>query len=202
MPILGPSNSVANNDMISKIWTNEKYGQMRIQWSYWVENIVGKGEIAPFPTMFSKSCLLLVRQNEYQWSRVKQTGLLWIHNFIVSRLIWCTTEIHHVVSYQSMVHTLCLYINRWGLVILAQSVCLSMFVFGVKVICQGQVWRSHFPNNGCYYRGISVLQIQLVFSSPEQGALRVSYCDYSPSVGAPPSSSVRPSSLHISLFTL
>ena len=33
-----------------------------------------------------------------------------------------------------------------------------------------------------------------VFSSPEHEVLRVSYCDHSPSV--------RPSSVHISLFTL
>ena len=40
MPISGTSNSAANKDMMSK------YGQMGIQLSDWVENIVGKGEIA------------------------------------------------------------------------------------------------------------------------------------------------------------
>ena len=40
MPILGFSNSGANKNMVSKIWTNG------IQLSDWVGNIVGKGEIA------------------------------------------------------------------------------------------------------------------------------------------------------------
>ena len=44
-----------------------KYGQMGIQLSGLVENIVGKGEIALFPQSFQK--LLLMRQNEYLWSR-------------------------------------------------------------------------------------------------------------------------------------
>ena len=39
-PILSSSDSAANKDMISKIWTN---GDTK---SDWVENIVGKGEIA------------------------------------------------------------------------------------------------------------------------------------------------------------
>ena len=42
MPILGFSNSAANKDMMSK------YGQMGIQISDCVENIVGKGEIARY----------------------------------------------------------------------------------------------------------------------------------------------------------
>ena len=41
MPILGSSNLAANKDMMMA-----KYGQMGIQLSAWVENIVGKGEIA------------------------------------------------------------------------------------------------------------------------------------------------------------
>ena len=55
MPILGSSNSTGNKDMMSK------YGQMAIQLSDIVENIVRKGEIARyeqfllFPTMFSKA---------------------------------------------------------------------------------------------------------------------------------------------------
>ena len=40
MPILGSSNSVANKDMMSKIWTNG------LQLCDGVENIVGKEEIA------------------------------------------------------------------------------------------------------------------------------------------------------------
>ena len=42
---------------------------MEIQLSDWAENIVGKRAISSFPTMFSKSCLLLIRQNEYLWSK-------------------------------------------------------------------------------------------------------------------------------------
>ena len=40
MPFLGPSNSAANENMMSKIWTNG------VQLSDLVENIVGEGEIA------------------------------------------------------------------------------------------------------------------------------------------------------------
>ena len=52
MPILGSSDSAANGDTLAK-----KYGHMGIQLTAWVENIVGKGEIAHyeqfllFPTM-------------------------------------------------------------------------------------------------------------------------------------------------------
>ena len=42
MPILDSSNSVANKDVISKIWTNG------MQLSDCVESIVGKGEIAHY----------------------------------------------------------------------------------------------------------------------------------------------------------
>ena len=54
MLILGSANSASNKDMMSKIWTNW------IQLSDWVENIVGKGEIAcneqflRFPWCFQK----------------------------------------------------------------------------------------------------------------------------------------------------
>ena len=55
MPILGSSNSAANQNMIAKIWTN------RVQLSDSVENIVEIAEIACyehfliFSTMFSKA---------------------------------------------------------------------------------------------------------------------------------------------------
>ena len=49
MPILGSSNSAANKDMMSK------YGQMGIHLSDRVENIVGKGAISSFSSMFSKT---------------------------------------------------------------------------------------------------------------------------------------------------
>ena len=54
MAILGSTNSAAKKDMMSK------FGQMGIQLSNWVENIVGKGEIARydqfllFPQCFQK----------------------------------------------------------------------------------------------------------------------------------------------------
>ena len=60
MPILGFSNSSANKDMI--LW--QKYGQMGIQLTSWVENIVGKGEIARyeqfllFPQCFPKQSVV------------------------------------------------------------------------------------------------------------------------------------------------
>ena len=54
MPTLGSSNSAANKNMMSKIWTNW------VQLLEWVENIVGKEEIARheqfllFPQRFQK----------------------------------------------------------------------------------------------------------------------------------------------------
>ena len=54
MPILGSSNSAANKDIMSKIWTNGDANMWR------VENIVGKEEIARyeqfllFPQCFQK----------------------------------------------------------------------------------------------------------------------------------------------------
>ena len=53
-PILGSYNSAVNKDMMSKIWKNG------VQLPYWVENILGKGEIARykqfllFPQCFQK----------------------------------------------------------------------------------------------------------------------------------------------------
>ena len=76
MPILGSSNSAANKDIIC-----QKYGQMGRQLSDWVENILGIGEIARykqfllFPQFFLKSCLLLMRQNEYLWSKGLRVNL-------------------------------------------------------------------------------------------------------------------------------
>ena len=57
MPILGSSNSAANKEMMSK------NSQMGIQCSDWVENIVGKEEIARYEFSHNvfKSCLLLMR---------------------------------------------------------------------------------------------------------------------------------------------
>ena len=54
MPILGSSNSAANKDIMSETWTNGD------ALSDWVENMVGKGEIAGyeqfllFPQCFQK----------------------------------------------------------------------------------------------------------------------------------------------------
>ena len=42
MPILGSSNSAANKNMMSKTWTNG------VQLSDWVENLVGKEQIAHY----------------------------------------------------------------------------------------------------------------------------------------------------------
>ena len=70
MPILDSSNSAANKDTMSK-----KNGQLLIQLSDWVENIVGKKEKLLIMNNFSlshkvfKRCLLLMHQNEYLWSK-------------------------------------------------------------------------------------------------------------------------------------
>ena len=49
-------------------------------------------------------------------------------------------------------------------------------------------------------RRCEIIILSSFFSSPEHEALRVSYCDHSPSVGVRPAG--RPSSVHISFFTL
>ena len=65
-PILGSSKSEANKDMISKIWC-QKYEQMDIQFSDWVENSVGKEEIACyeqfllFPQCFQKLSVVVLK---------------------------------------------------------------------------------------------------------------------------------------------
>ena len=61
MPTLGSSNSAANKNIMSKIWTNG------VQLSDVVENFVGKREIAHYNVF--KSCLLLMHQNEYLRSK-------------------------------------------------------------------------------------------------------------------------------------
>ena len=67
MPILGFSNSTAKIDMMSKICTNGD------TISDSVENIVGKELLLMSNFFFSlnvfKSCLLLMFQNEYLWSK-------------------------------------------------------------------------------------------------------------------------------------
>ena len=68
MPILGSSNSAANEYMMSKIWTNG------VQLSDQVENIVGKGEVACYEQFLLfhnvfKSCLWFMCLNEYLWSK-------------------------------------------------------------------------------------------------------------------------------------
>ena len=50
MPILCSSNSVANKNMMSNIWTNG------VQLSVRVENIVGRGEIARYELFLFPQC--------------------------------------------------------------------------------------------------------------------------------------------------
>ena len=53
MPILGSSNSAANEDMTAKIWTK----LMGIQVTARVESIVGKGEMARYePFLLFQQC--------------------------------------------------------------------------------------------------------------------------------------------------
>ena len=84
LPILGSSKSVANKNMMSKIWKNG------VQLSDWVENNVEKGEIACyeqfllFPQCFQK-LLLMVLQNEYLWS--KGLTFIWYISCIILQKI-------------------------------------------------------------------------------------------------------------------
>ena len=70
MPIFGSSNSAANENMMSKIWTN---GGSTIQLSRKHFGSRRNGSlraISSFPTMFFNSCLLFMHQNKYLWSKV------------------------------------------------------------------------------------------------------------------------------------
>ena len=64
-----------NNIHVQQRKTNKKYGQMGIELSDRVENIVGKKEKLLIMSNFSfshnvfKSRLLLMSQNEYLWSK-------------------------------------------------------------------------------------------------------------------------------------
>ena len=63
MPILGSSNPTANKDLMSKI-----YGQMGI-WLIELKTLWGKESYFSFSHNVFKSCLFLIRQNEYLWSK-------------------------------------------------------------------------------------------------------------------------------------
>ena len=72
MPILGFSNSAANKDM------SPKYGQMGIQLSDLVETLWEKEKLLvtsnfSFSHNVFKSCLYLMCQNEYLWSKGLKT---------------------------------------------------------------------------------------------------------------------------------
>ena len=71
MPILGSSNSAANKNMMSEIWTNG------VQLSDGVENIVGKKEIARYNVF---KAVLLMHQNEYLWSKWVKEGYFYINH--------------------------------------------------------------------------------------------------------------------------
>ena len=74
---------------------------MEVQISDSVENIVGKGEIARyeqfllFPQCF-KSCMFLMRQNEYLWSK----GLTHIDSFreCLLKILWKKDTFENIVE--------------------------------------------------------------------------------------------------------
>ena len=77
MPILASFNSAANKGMMSK-----KYGQMGIQLSYlsrkhcWKRMNCSIRTFSPLSHNIFKSCLLLMRQNEYLWSKGLRSGVV------------------------------------------------------------------------------------------------------------------------------
>ena len=74
MPISGSSNSAANKNMMSRIWTNG------VQLSYktlWEKNKLLVTSNFFFSHNVFKSCLLLTRQNEYLWSKGLKYGNIW-----------------------------------------------------------------------------------------------------------------------------
>ena len=68
MPILGSSNSTANKDMMSKIWINGGYSYLIKLKTLWEKKKLLVTSNFSFSHKVFKSCLLLMRQNEYIWS--------------------------------------------------------------------------------------------------------------------------------------
>ena len=135
MPILGSSDSTASKDLMSKTWTNGD----TIIWLSWKH--CGKRRncllqaISPFPTKFSKNCLLLIHQNEYLWRK----GLFPNKPAKQDSLSVCLS-IHHCVG-------LCI------------STCIQCSCFFVRDI-QSSFFQFLFnpPQNKCFrgYTGISL----------------------------------------------
>ena len=69
MPILGSSNSAANKDRMSKIWTNVDTIIRLCRKHCGKRRNCSLQAISPFPTMFSKVVCCIFRQNEYLWSK-------------------------------------------------------------------------------------------------------------------------------------
>ena len=69
MPILWCSNSAANKDMMSKIWTNGDTIIRSRRKHCGKRGNCSLRAISPFPTMFSKSCLVLMYQVDYLWGK-------------------------------------------------------------------------------------------------------------------------------------
>ena len=69
MPILGSSNSTANKGMMSKIRTNGGYSYLIELKTLWEKEKLLVTSNFSFSHNVFKSCLLLMRQNEYQWSK-------------------------------------------------------------------------------------------------------------------------------------
>ena len=89
MPILGSSNSAANKDMMSNILTNGD----TIQFSDWVENIVGKEEIACyeqfllFPKCFQK--LSVLDALKWVWRKENNcANLFWNPSINIEIIVW------------------------------------------------------------------------------------------------------------------
>ena len=81
MPTLGSSNSAANKDMMSKIWTNEDTIILlsRKHCGQWTN--CSLRAIYLFPTLFSKA-VLLMHQNEYLCSKGRTILMLQVQHGI------------------------------------------------------------------------------------------------------------------------
>ena len=64
MPSLGSFNSAANKNMITGVQLSDMSRK-----HYGKRSSCLLRAISSFPTMFSKSCVLLMLQNEYLWSK-------------------------------------------------------------------------------------------------------------------------------------
>ena len=89
MPILGSSNSAANKDMMSKVWKNG-FNYMIEYKTLWEKEKLFITSNFFFSDNVFKSCLSLMHQYEYLWSkrlREKRSILVQVYSILTNQII-------------------------------------------------------------------------------------------------------------------